>query len=79
MLAQNVSKHVAKELRRHVKPNQVTLKDTGGEKGRGNIKTLFCCVAFVGVTASIPLLAMHWIGPLNEKDEVSSFLSNKIL
>jgi hypothetical protein len=74
--------HIARELARHVKPtsNKTTTlssqsrknnyKNNNSNSNNNNktMKTVVGCFAFVGVTASIPLWAMKWIGPLNEKD-----------
>lgn len=48
----------------------------GGGGGHG--KTLAGCVAFVGVTASMPIIAMRWIGSLNDREEVSLSSSNAV-
>ena len=46
--------------------------------GGGHGKTLAGCVAFVGVTASMPIIAMQWIGSLNDREEVSLSSSNAV-
>lgn len=71
---------ISKELQRHVQSGQRSRassktirqqRDSAGDGsgGSGISNTLLGCVAFVGVTASIPFLSMHWIGPLNEREE----------
>ena len=75
--ARKVPPHIARELARHVKPSKTSTTSSnrasfGGGSGSSNsnskARTVIGCFAFVGVTASIPLWAMKWIGPLNEKD-----------
>ena len=72
--SKKLSKQVAHELRRHVKSRRSRSaskqQENEGSSG-GHIKTLAGCVAFVGVTASMPLIAMQWIGSLNDREEVS--------
>ena len=80
---------ISKELQRHVQSTSNRSRvasntlgtrsslgnsnDQGRSTGRNMSNTLLGCVAFVGVTASIPFLRMQWIGPLNEREEVSFF------
>jgi hypothetical protein len=75
--ARKIPPHIARELARHVKSSATknttnigSRANTGGNSdgGSGKLKTVAGCFLFVGVTASIPILAMKWIGPLNEKD-----------
>ncbi len=67
--------HIARELARHVKQPLKPLNSSSSRKstsqgsdGGSKLTTVIGCFAFVGVTASLPLWAMKWIGPLNEKD-----------
>ncbi len=78
--SRKIPAHIARELARHVKKKTPPLSSSGGSSGNhnnrnnntstntGKIKTVIGCFAFVGITAQIPLWAMKWIGPLNEKD-----------
>eukprot|EP00553_Chaetoceros_curvisetus_P005921 CAMPEP_0204618226 /NCGR_PEP_ID=MMETSP0717-20131115/4950_1 /ASSEMBLY_ACC=CAM_ASM_000666 /TAXON_ID=230516 /ORGANISM="Chaetoceros curvisetus" /LENGTH=138 /DNA_ID=CAMNT_0051631921 /DNA_START=1 /DNA_END=417 /DNA_ORIENTATION=+ len=68
--ASKIPPHIARELRRHVlkTPHQSSSKSSSTE-GNGAIRTFLGCTAFIGVMASIPFVAMQWIGPLNERDE----------
>ena len=79
-MATKIPPHLAKELQRHVAPiasrNAVTKpgKASSGEEGfygMGKGATLAACCAFTAATASFPVFAYWWIGPLNEKDGVS--------
>jgi len=76
--ASKIPPHIARELARHVKSKSAKNPSTTTSRintSKGNqsskFRTFVGCVTFVGVTASFPFLAMKWIGPLNEKDEVS--------
>ena len=71
--SRKIPPHIARELARHVKsskPTSAIISNNGktGENREKQYKTLLGCFAFIGVTASMPLVAMEWIGPLNEKD-----------
>eukprot|EP01083_Nonionella_stella_P092906 260219_1 len=77
--ASKIPPHIARELRRHVRrpsrgtsTTRSTRQNNSNSQGVTNIRTLVGCTAFVGVTASIPFIAMQWIGPLNEKDDILS-------
>jgi hypothetical protein len=60
--------HFARELKRHV-TKQTQSTSSSASNTNSIMKTLFGCVAFGGVTASIPYFALQWISPLNDRDE----------
>jgi hypothetical protein len=80
VMTRKIPPHIARELARHVKQLRPTSSGANSTASRATqmnnetsnfnskIKTVIGCFAFVSVTASIPFLAMKWIGPLNEKD-----------
>jgi hypothetical protein len=65
--ARKIPPHFARELKRHVtKQTQSSFPSTN----KSNIgRTLVGCIAFAGVTASIPYFALQWIAPLNDRKE----------
>ena len=79
--SRKIPSQIARELARHVKPLKPTSSGANSTASQATelynetsyfnnkIKTVIGCFAFVSLTASIPLWAMKWIGPLNEKDE----------
>mmetsp|Transcript_8415 Transcript_8415/g.12647 ORF Transcript_8415/g.12647 Transcript_8415/m.12647 type:complete len:157 (-) Transcript_8415:64-534(-) len=83
-VTRKIPRHVARELARHVKKSTPQLSSpppsSSSSKNKywydsksnnvntGKLKTVAACFAFVGITAQVPLWAMKWIGPLNEKD-----------
>ncbi len=77
--ANKIPPHIARELRRHVlktpksRSGHQSSSKSSSTEGNGAIRTFLGCTAFIGVMASIPFVAMQWIGPLNERDEVSCF------
>lgn len=85
--ARKIPQNIAKELQRHVQsksPKPRTGKaannnDGSGDRRNKSLITLFGCVGFVGVTASLPLWFMKWIEPLNERDGVSQVVSQSFL
>eukprot|EP00558_Chaetoceros_sp_UNC1202_P011609 CAMPEP_0197239640 /NCGR_PEP_ID=MMETSP1429-20130617/6089_1 /TAXON_ID=49237 /ORGANISM="Chaetoceros sp., Strain UNC1202" /LENGTH=133 /DNA_ID=CAMNT_0042699095 /DNA_START=73 /DNA_END=471 /DNA_ORIENTATION=+ len=66
--SRKVPEHIARELRRHVKPKPGQSNSSSSGNG-SKVSTLIGCAAFIGVTASMPLLAMKWIQPLSDRDE----------
>lgn len=64
---------VARELRRHISPNQKTQKAAQQlaqqQEKRGSGWVLAGCVAFTGAAFSIPFLAQQWIGNLNARED----------
>ena len=84
--ASKIPPHIARELRRHVKPKIPNNSSTSTNKshfkfggfGKGDssssnskLYTLLGCSAFIGITASFPFFGMAWIGRLSDKDGVS--------
>lgn len=75
--ASKIPPHIARELRRHVKPKAKASSGASAGKNtnkkptdNGKLYTFLGCTAFVGVTASFPFFGMAWIGPLSDRDEV---------
>lgn len=74
--SRKVPEHIARELKRHVQRN--AKNSSGGRSGsngndnKSHLSTFLGCAAFIGVTASVPFFAMHWIRPLSERDEALS-------
>lgn len=81
--ASKIPPHIARELRRHVKPKIPNNSSTSTNKshfkfggfGKGDssssnskLYTLLGCSAFIGITASFPFFGMAWIGRLSDKD-----------
>ena len=76
MTATKIPPQVSRELYRHLKVgtsnrSRTNAKSVREKDFRSSLGTLAGCTAFVGVAASLPFLCMQWIGPLNERDEVS--------
>lgn len=74
--ASKIPPHIARELRRHVKPKAKASSGASAGKNtnkkptdNGKLYTFLGCTAFVGVTASFPFFGMAWIGPLSDRDE----------
>eukprot|EP00543_Licmophora_paradoxa_P004141 CAMPEP_0202451992 /NCGR_PEP_ID=MMETSP1360-20130828/10283_1 /ASSEMBLY_ACC=CAM_ASM_000848 /TAXON_ID=515479 /ORGANISM="Licmophora paradoxa, Strain CCMP2313" /LENGTH=164 /DNA_ID=CAMNT_0049070681 /DNA_START=35 /DNA_END=530 /DNA_ORIENTATION=- len=83
MASRKVPDHVARELLRHVaksspkKKTPVTPSPSPSskaqeEEGFSRSTVLMGCLGFLGLTSSIPFLAMQWIGGLNDRDEALS-------
>lgn len=79
--ASKIPPHIARELKRHVRPRSASGPTSASAAGKNAGKagdsssnskfyTLIGCTAFIGVTASFPLLGMAWIRPLSDRDEV---------
>jgi hypothetical protein len=76
--ASKIPPHIARELKRHVRPRPTSAAGSSAGKNAGKaedssnskVYTLIGCAAFVGVTASFPLMGLAWIRPLSDRDEV---------
>jgi hypothetical protein len=66
--ARKIPPHFARELKRHV-IKQTQSSSSSTSHNNSTVKTLFGCVAFAGVTASIPYFALQWIAPLNDRED----------
>ena len=70
-MSAKVPPHIARELRRHVqKSSKTSMRMKEKEEGRSKIPTLIGCTIFTGIAFSVPFVATHWIGSLNERDDV---------
>uniref|UniRef100_A0A6U0SVR4 Uncharacterized protein n=1 Tax=Eucampia antarctica TaxID=49252 RepID=A0A6U0SVR4_9STRA len=71
-MATKIPPHIARELRRHIgrstnsNPLQKNISNAGE---RSKIPILIGCTIFTCITFSVPFIATHWIGSLNERDE----------
>ena len=72
-MSSKVPPHIARELRRHVvqkSSSKTSMRMKEKEEGRSKIPTLIGCTIFTGIAFSVPFVATHWIGSLNERDDV---------
>lgn len=73
--SRKIPTQLARELKRHVSPQSSspssshrTVPHQSHDHNR-TVRTLMGCVAFAGITASIPYFAMRWIAPLSDREE----------
>ena len=72
-MSTKIPPHIARELRRHVqKSTKKSMRVQEKEESRSKIPTLIGCTIFTGIAFSVPFVATHWIGSLNERDGVST-------
>jgi hypothetical protein len=76
-MAGRIPPHLTKELRRHIQNNTEKIVSSNAQKEEksrrySTLLTLAGAVTFLGFTSSIPFLVTKWVGPLNERDSVSS-------